>query len=106
MSTASAVETTRFVGIPEVLFLFRGVTQVGTLLYDPKSWGLERMLRWSWEGKASSRGPPTIQIPGANFCLHRVISYVGSATCDLHVKGGGFGRMIFQETLTSSHFAL
>jgi len=80
VSTASAVETNCFVGMPEeLLFIIRGVTQVGTLLYDPKCWGLERMLRWSREGKASSRGPPTIQIPGAT-CLHRASSYVGSAT--------------------------
>jgi len=94
VSTASAVETSCFVGIPEELFFVsRGVIQVGTLLYDPKSWGLERMLRWSREGKASSRGPPTIQLPGASCCLHRASSYVGSATYDWHNwdgMGGSF----------------
>jgi len=61
VTTASAVEMNCLIGMLEELFLVRGVIQVGTLLYDPKSWGLERMLRWSREGKASSRGPPTTQ---------------------------------------------
>lgn len=61
VSTTSAVETICFVGTPEELFFVRGVKQVGTLLYDPRSWGLERMLRRSREGRASSRGPLIIQ---------------------------------------------
>jgi len=46
VSATLGAETSCFVGMPEKLFSwFEGVTQVGTLLYDPKSWGLEKFTR-------------------------------------------------------------